>query len=588
MRFGRMGRPSLLKQCLLTGLLIWAAFKSGPLLVSNELQMLPIAVALFAGIAVLGLIGQLLHAIAEGLDWMDSHTGTQKSGSAQWGKVRALKKELSRIDAAPFWGLSHKDSKKLFIDFSSNAFVVGPSGVGKGHMLVVPMIFLIRHSKIIMDFKPELRCICKKGLEKLGQTVIALDPFGKYSDRIGNTECLNVLDGITDNLYRPGRLRQVLSIGAELSMQLYEDPPSSKGDDQFWRDGTRKLLSFGSISESMLQGRSATLVDVAFLFDDRSRFERRLCTFAGVDLKEKPDPEGPYPFELSDWALKHDDEELNHFLQSMRGKAAGLLHQMHVGEKTFDSFWEGAQQALAPYGFGELSSAMGPTTFDASALKDSDSIVNLFIVGEASRSQATQKYFGIMQWYLQLILKRHTNTHVPVYLINDEINNYSIYGYISLLSWGRGFGIRTLNILQNFSAFEQRYGKQAVEVLNSESEIKLFLPGQRSTSTIKKIVELLGQQSLMVASLSADKDGWGLRENLSESARPLMTEDEVRRSKHGILIVRDHRPLLQKPVSYSAIHPLRDLADVNPHHGKPFRNKVEVKLQLPKPEVSTP
>jgi type IV secretion system protein VirD4 len=85
----------------------------------------------------------------------------------------------------------------------------------------------------------------------------------------------------------------------------------------------------------------------------------------------------------------------------------------------------------------------------------------------------------------------------------------------------------------------------------------------------------------MVASLASDKDGSGLKENLSESGRPLMTEDELRRSKKGILIIRDNPPVEQIPVSYSEIDPLRKLADINPHHGKPFLKKVKLRLNLP-------
>jgi type IV secretion system protein VirD4 len=82
----------------------------------------------------------------------------------------------------------------------------------------------------------------------------------------------------------------------------------------------------------------------------------------------------------------------------------------------------------------------------------------------------------------------------------------------------------------------------------------------------------------MAASLSAGQEGSGLQENMSESARPLATEDEIRRSEHGILIVRQHYPFQQVPVSYSEIDPLRNMADINPHHGKPFLKKVKLKL----------
>jgi len=574
--------PNPLGLAVATAILGWGAQATGPFILGGEIQALPATLGAVATIGAVRLAGEAIMGLAALLEWVAARKPTGKSGTARWGTYKELKGELCVGDVGPFWGVSAADGKKLIIDFSSNAYVVGPSGSGKGHTVVVPMIFLIPHSKIIMDFKPELLCICKAGLEKRGQKVVSLNPFGKYTDLVGETDQLNVLDGITDSLFTQGGLRHVFSDSGELAMQLYEEPPNGKGDDQYWRNGTRKIIALITLSVCMIKAHQGTLNDVALLIDDLEALELRLCSIVGVDLEGKPDPQGPYLFELSEWAENHEEAELEAFLSAFRAKARSLLKQKRKSEKTFASFLEGAQQALTPFGFGELSAALGPTTFDFDAIKNGNEIINIFVVDDASRNQATEKFFGLTQWFMQLKLKRHPNKHVPVYLVNDEINNYTIYGYLSLLSWGRGFGIRTINFLQNFSAFEERYGKQAVDILHSESEIKLYLSGQRSSSTIKKIVELLGEQSLMVASLSSEKDRSGLREDLSESGRPLMTEDEVRRSKHGILIVREQRPILQQPVSYSEISPLRELADINPHHGKPFLNKVKLKLKLPK------
>ncbi len=575
------GRANVAGLVTVTGLCVWGYVQSGPVLAGGEVQPLPAALGFMAALGGLRIAGGCLNGLASILDWVGSHSATGKSGTARWGQYKELKKELCKDDAGPFWGLSVNKGKKLLIDFSSNAYVVGPSGSGKGHTAVVPMIFLIPHSKIITDFKPELLCICKKGLEALGQKVIKLDPFGLYSDRVGPTDQLNPADVITDNFYRGGDLRNVFSDSGELAMQLYEDPVGSKGDDQFWRSGSRNLIALVTQAVCMLKDYDASLSDVALLLDDQAALELQLCSITGIDPEGNPDPQGLYPFELSEWAHYHDDASLSAYLKAFRAKASGLLKLMFESEKTFSSFLEGARQALEPYGFGQLSSSLGRTSFDFDAIKNGGAPINIFIVGDASRTKTTEKYFGLMQWYMQLKLKRHPNKHVPVYLINDEASNYSIFGLVSLMTWGRGFSIRIIQFFQNFTAYEQKHGKHAVEVFNSESEIKLFLPGQRSAPTIKKIVEMLGEQSLMVASLSADKSG-GMRENMSESARPLMTGDEIRRTRNGILIIRQQRPILQKPLSYSEVEPLRKLADINPHHGKAFLNTVKLKLKLPK------
>lgn len=583
MRSWQTDRRNPVGLVLLTGLLGWGALQTGPILIGGGLQLVPATLALVAFSGALRLTGEMLFFLADLADWLGARRASGKEGTARWGRLQDLKKELAKTPSGPFWGvLAGAPGRGLFIAFDSNAYVIGPSGAGKGHTAVVPMILSIRAAKIITDFKPELVVICQRALEAMGQSVIVLNPFGLYTDRIGETASLNPLDVLADDLLRAGGLRDFFEDAGELAMQLYPEPAQAKGDDQFWRAGTRKLIAFALVLECLINGHEATLSDAARLIEDRQKLEDNLRLILGIDRDGQPLAEGPLALESADWAERHDPEELREFLAAFRARAGGLLKLMSAGEsKTFDSFAEGAEQALSIYAFGRLSAALGRSSFDFDAIKDGKTILNIFIVGDASRTEATGKFFGLMQFYMQLKLKRHARKDVPVYLINDEAANYAVYGLVPLMTWARSFGIRLIQVVQNFAAYEDRHGKHAAQVLNSEAEIKLFLPGQRAESTIKTIVELLGRQSVMVARLSADKAGAGLREDMSESARPLMTEDELRRSPDGILIVRQHPPFLQRPVSYAAIHPWRGWVDPNPHHGdKPFLRKVALKLKL--------
>lgn len=131
-------------------------------------------------------------------------------------------------------------------------------------------------------------------------------------------------------------------------------------------------------------------------------------------------------------------------------------------------------------------------------------------------------------------------------------------------------------IFQDISAFERVYGRTALETLWSETEIKQLLPGQRSPRTLEMIEKALGEQSVMGASLSAREDR--MDEQTSESGRPLMSADEIRRSPHGLLLVRQAPPVRFEPISYAEIDPFRTQAGINPFHGKPFLKKVKLKL----------
>ena len=178
-----------------------------------------------------------------------------------------------------------------------------------------------------------------------------------------------------------------------------------------------------------------------------------------------------------------------------------------------------------------------------------------------------------------MAMKRHPAKDRPVYFILDEATNYKINGLESLLTWGRSYGIRLHLIFQDFAAFERTYGKTALDTLLSETEIKQFLPGQRSPKTLELISkQMLGEQSVIAMGANRSIEHLGLNETISEVGRPLATPDEIRRMKEGILFVRQYRPILFEPVSYAEIEPWRSQVGINPFHGKPFLKKVKLRL----------
>ena len=58
-----------------------------------------------------------------------------------------------------------------------------------------------------------------------------------------------------------------------------------------------------------------------------------------------------------------------------------------------------------------------------------------------------------------------------------------------------------------------------------------------------------------------------------------MLEDEIRRTRHGILIVRNLNAILFDPISYAQIHPWREQVEINPFHGKPYLKKIKLRLR---------
>ncbi|MCT4558419.1 MAG: TraG/TraD/VirD4 family protein [Pelagimonas sp.] len=121
--------------------------------------------------------------------------------------------------------------------------------------------------------------------------------------------------------------------------------------------------------------------------------------------------------------------------------------------------------------------------------------------GRRRTIQAQKDVIALIQWCAQQEFKRHQNNHVPVHIIADEATNFKISDLSSLLTWGRGYGIRLKLIIQDLAAFRLVYGKDALDTLTSETEIKLFLPGQRNPETLAALEKMLGSQAVMMQSM---------------------------------------------------------------------------------------
>jgi len=448
--------------------------------------------------------------------------------------------------------------------------------------VVSPMALCLHGSKIIPDFKGSLSATLADALRRRGERVRIVNLGDVLSDALGTSDQYNPLCIFADNFWREGALQDVVDDAAELGFQLLPEKDGVSQENRYFRDGARDFLAFAVMMSVLVMGYKATLGDAAQMLNDREALLQNALWAAGRLEVETADGQTVFeemPLEDSPWIDRHETQDILNFKTYLKGLASGIADLVLTADsRTAEAFLTGAQQALARFHItGRAHKTTSETTFRFSELKERPTTV--FLVADASRINAQKDVLGLLQWAAMLELKRHPKKDAKVTFLIDEATNFYISDLGSLLTWGRGFGIRIHIILQTLSAFLETYSKSILETLLNVAEVIQFLPGQSEIRTLELIEKLLGEQSVMAESQNSEGAFSGVgSSNFSETAKLLMSKDEIRRCKKTILFLGQNRPMLVDLPPVAAIAPFRKQIDIDPYHGKPFLRPVKLRL----------
>jgi type IV secretion system protein VirD4 len=438
--------------------------------------------------------------------------------------------------------------------------------------------------KVILDFKSELAPMLADTLRARGEDVKIINLGDLYEDVVGPSESYNPLSLLAKLYLTPGRLRDVSEFLRGLNLQLLKEPKgdSANGDNKHFRDGSRKLLTFAQQLCVLIDGADASLGDVLSMLSDRKSLLNHAQWAAGK-LAQEDGSLASMPIGASPWAGEHEPSQLANYIKYFRDLASEIADMLESQDtKSFDSFITDALEVLSNFNVSTRAhEKTSKTTFSFSELKEGDKPTTVFLMMDANKADAQAPVLGMIQYCLLYEMKQHPNKKRVVYLIADETSNVPWSGLGSLMTWCRSYGLRILFIFQTFPALEEAHGKNVVEIMQSECEVILILKGQKNPKTLKTIEELLSQKSIIAKSYSRNKEqGFGIHgSNLSETGRPLMTADEIRRSKKSILIIRDNKPLQIDVPSVASIHPWRTMVAGNPQHDyKPYLKPIKLRM----------
>lgn len=554
----------------------------------NPLAALCWGVLFMSGAA---LVSGGLKTTASAFNFLAAKTPSHDKGT--WDLVKhpkQMKHELVKSGWGPLWGSYDsgaipfaKRQTEIVIDFVSNATVLGVPGSGKGASHIIPNILAIRDSKTVISFKGSEACLTADALRERGENVRVLNLGDLWTDRLGQSDRYNIMGLINGCYLRPRGLLDVADDCNELNKQLIPAPPDGqKTEGEFFDEGGRDKLSFATQFCSLTLGESSTVGDVANLIGNRKELLRAAQWAAGELVNAEGQP-AQMPLEQADWVQHHDPDDVENYIAYFRSLAAGVANSLGSAEsKTGDSFLQTAKQSLNRFHKATRShKALSCSTFTFSEQKEGDRPSTVFIIIDPSRLETQVEVASLVIWSMLTEWKRHPNKDRPVYLFADEVTNFKINGLGSLLTWGRGFGIRLFLYIQSIAAFRKIYGKEDTTTLLGTSDILSVLPGIVDPEDVKFVQDRSAEKTINTSSRrgNREKSEFNIDSiDYREETVPVLSKSEIMSTEKTILFVRKNPPWLVNSPLFAEIDPFRDQVGEDPHHKGRFLKPIKLRI----------
>ena len=541
------GQKGVLAPLLLAAALVWSAhWLETHILEEPIIRLLALVMKILAGIVALKALNGTVTILQDVLRYLRSWKPGKLKGDAAW----LTEKEARRM------GLQWRKSGARFIGVlgrmaiyaasETHQLILGPSGTNKSTAGFFPMLCGLRASALVNDTKKELYYVTAAFRRRyLGHRIVLLDPDDPEADYV------NPLDDLADLI--PANSPSALTFARALSFQMKPDPPKPD-QNAFFTIGSRELIT-------------ALNCAVAATCPPEHR------TLATTNRA------------LSDPSFLHELLDRAMAVTALDGAIAELASSIHAqafgddgAAKTHEQFRLGAVQATSIYARGgPLARITSKTTFRFADMKREK--ITAYLVVDYANKDAAGPWAGMMQWLAtwQLVQARNNK---PVYLLLDEFCSAPLHGLPTMLTLLRSYGVRCIMATQDLDDIVRVYGKHALESVLSEADIKQFLGGIRSQTTLDYLSKYLGNETQHAPNYSFQKDG--VQESRSKSERPLKTPDELRRlpKDQQIVILGNSKPMLLRKVQIFAIHPWRRRIGINVMYSKRrYLQPIEVRLR---------
>lgn len=445
-----------------------------------------------------------------------------------------------------------KTVKYLRHDGPEHIDVTAPTRSGKGVGLILPTLLSWQHSVVVHDIKGEAWALTA-GFRKndLGHTVLRFDP----TDSSGKSARFNPISEV--------RLGEIEEVADAMNIAAMIVDPDGKGMADHWAKTGHELLSAGILHVLYAEQNKTLRGLVSFFCDPNSTMEQ----VAESMLRTEHDPTGKNgwqdPITLEPTTVHPMiAEAARSFLNKSENERSGV-------QSTAMSF-------LSLYRDPIVAMNTSHSDFRPYDLMNSDTPVSLYIVNKPSDKSRLKPL-------IRLLMSQIIRTNVRKM---EFAGGRSIQGYKHRLLWlhdeasstGKlevledalpymaGYGIKAYLIWQDREQKRAAYGQN--ESVSGQTHIRLaFAPN--TIETAKWLSEMLGTTTRIKTAIGySGKRGKATLDSINatvtETARPLMTPDEVmrlpaaRKNKSGdieaagdmLVMVTGQKPIYGRQILY--------------------------------------
>ncbi len=539
---------SLMGALAVSALLIWAAWESMALLAAFPLITYFLGFcAVVVSTRAAGLLLIRIHTLMLRLEVMRA-TGLR--GTAAWATKKDIKRAGLYDTNGLFLGCDTR-GRPLFFAGETHGLTLAPAGSGKTVAFAVPALCHSPLPMIVSDFKGTLAVMTKALREKHHKhEVFCINPTHCYAEQLGIPARYNPMQIILDDWVASDRNKDLIADAQSMALQLYPEPAGT-GENTFWRNGSRKILVFVLVYLITYHGaEKATLSEALRLLRNVKELIETCKLAMGSPI--------------------------------LNGELADMAAELHFrliadDRRQVESFLEGAVQALAPFSSsGWLAESTSACDVRFKDLKEHPATV--YLIADPTKMKVFSPWLGLLGWAAITELTRCQNTK-PVLFLLDEATNFRIENLSNSLTGLREFGIRVHFIIQELEEYARVYGREALETLLSQTEVKQIF-GASGAKTCELISRMLGEQTVKSVNFNLGRTlNDPITKSVGEHARRILTPDEVRQFADTILFIRNLPPIHAIKTGYQEVAPWVDWVEANPLFGSKLKGKTKVWLK---------